>query len=110
MMEQLKRELRKRYKSTYKESVKIGYTPSLFLRMISSTDDIVDVTRRLIHNDTLGFAKLNELGRLDLSVEKIILEPKYKVLFIQEDLQVAEDRLEKHGYNKLGEIEMSKQR
>ena len=107
-MEQLKRELRERYISTYNECKKFKYFPRIFLDMIVSNDDIVDVTRRLIHKEggTSGFATLFENGRLDLSVENIILESRYRELFNREDLQAAYKQLKLHGYNKLDEIEM----
>lgn len=53
-----------------------------------------------------GFAILIENNRLDLSVEKIILEPKFRVLFNYEDLKVAYDRLKLHKYCGLDEIKL----
>ena len=106
-MEQLKRELRERYISTYKECKIFNYKPRIFLDMVVSIDDIVEMTRRLIHKDggTDGFNTLHENKRLDLSVENIILEQRYRVLFSREDLIAAYDRLEKYKYERLNEIE-----
>ncbi|HWQ50363.1 MAG TPA: hypothetical protein VN369_01055 [Terriglobales bacterium] len=106
-MEQLKRELRERYIATYNECKKFGYFPRAFLDMVVSNDDIVEVTRRLIYKEggTSGFATLTLNKRLDLSVEKIILEPKYRVLFTRDDLQAAYVRLKQFGYDKLAEVE-----
>lgn len=107
-MEQLKHELRERYILTYNECKKFKYFPRAFLDMVVSGEDIVGVTRKLIHKEggTTGFATLFENKRMDLSVEKIILETKYRDLFTCEDLQAAYDRLKLFEYDQLNEIEM----
>lgn len=103
----LKLELKKRYISTYQECKKFGYTPTRFLNMVSSRDDIIVVTRQLIHKDggTLGFETLCQNNRMDLSVEKIILEQEFRGLFTKEDLIAAYNRLEEYGYSGLDQIE-----
>lgn len=107
-MEQLKRELRERYISTYNECKKFKYFPRAFLDMVISDEDIVEVTRRLVHKEggTSGFATLHMNKRMDLSVEKIILEPRYRKLFTYEDLHAAYDRLKQYEYDRLDEIEI----
>ena len=106
-MEQLKRELRERYISTYNECKKFKYFPRAFLDMVVSNDDIVEITRRLIHKEggTSGFTTLFENKRMDLSVERIILEPRYRALFALEDLRAAYDRLKEYEYDGLNKIE-----
>jgi len=106
-MEILKEELRDRYISTYKECKKFKYFPTAFLSMVTSDDDIVEVTRRLIHKKgvTDGFVTLFMNKRMDLAAEKIILEPKFRVLFSQKDLQSAYDRLKEYQYEDLNQIE-----
>lgn len=106
-MKQLMRELRERYISTYNECKKFKYFPRAFLDMVVSNEDIIEVTRRLVHKEggTSGFTTLFENKRMDLSVEKIILEPKYRKLFTCEDLRVAYERLKQYEYNRLDEIE-----
>ncbi len=106
-MEQLKHDLRERYIETYNECKKFKYFPRAFLDMVVSNDDIIDVTRRLIHKagGTSGFTTLFENKRMDLSVEKIILESKYRKLFNMEDLQAAYDRLKQFEYDGLNEVE-----
>ena len=42
---------------------------------------------------------------MDLSVERIILEPQYRVLFTTEDLRAAYDRLAQYEYEDLAQIE-----
>lgn len=107
LMEHLKRELRERYISTYNECKKFKYFPRAFLDMVVSNEDIIEVTRRLIHKEggTSGFTTLFENKRMDLSVEKIVLESRYRELFTCEDLQAAYNRLKQFEYNQLDEIE-----
>ncbi len=99
-MDALKRELRERYLSTYRECKKFGYKPSLFLDMVISDDDIVAVTRKLIYKSggTSGFETLYENKRLDLSVERIILERRFRRLFSKEDLCTAYARWGEYNY------------
>ncbi|CAA7603117.1 Hypothetical protein DEACI_3940 [Acididesulfobacillus acetoxydans] len=107
-MEQLKRELRERYISTYNECKRFKYSPRAFLDMVVSNEDIVEVTRRLVYKEggTSGFATLFENKRMDLSVEKIILESKYRKLFTYEDLWAAYKRLRLYEYDRLDELEV----
>lgn len=87
----MKRELRERYISTYNECKKFKYFPCAFLDMVVSYEDIIEVTRKLIHKEggTSGFTTLFENKRMDLSVEKIILEPRYRELFTYQDFKQA---------------------
>lgn len=103
----LKQELHDRYIQTYKECKRFHYSPTRFLEMISGQEDVVSVTKRLIHKEggTAGFAILHDNKRMDLSVEKIILEPRYRILFTEEDLKAAYNRLKEYNYERLDEIE-----
>ena len=107
-MEQIKRELRERYISTYNECKKFNYLPRAFLDMVVSNVDIVEITRRLIHKEggTSGFSILYENKRMDLSVENIILELRYRELFNRDDLLAAYDRLKQYEYERLDEIQL----
>ena len=106
-MEQLKRELTERYISTIKECKRLGYPPRYFTDMLISDDDVVEVTRRLVCKEggTDGYRKLYEMGRLDLTVENIILEPRFRVLFSLEVLQAAYNQLKLCEYDGLSKIE-----
>ena len=44
---------------------------------------------------TAGFIFLKEHGRLDLSVESLLLKPKWKDLFTDQDRAVAREKLSK---------------
>lgn len=105
-LEALKEELRDRYLLTYKECKKFKYFPTAFLSMITSGEDIVEVTRRLVHKKggTEGFTTLFLNGHMELSVEKIILEDHFRELFDREDLLAAYNRLEEHEYPDIDQI------
>ena len=45
-----------------------------------------------------GFAALWERGRMDLTVEAVVVEPALSELFSEHELQVARRRLEQFGY------------
>jgi hypothetical protein len=44
-----------------------------------------------------GFASLWEAGRLDLTVEYLVLEPQWHALLTAQELDVARERLLAHG-------------
>lgn len=106
-MDARKEELRDRYLLTYRECKKFRYFPTAFLKMITSDEDVVEVTRRLIHKEggTDGFTTLFMNRRMDLSVENIILEPRFRGLFSNVDLQTAYSRLKEYQYEALDQIE-----
>lgn len=73
----------------------VNYTPSLLLNMISK-DGGVATAKNLINrkNPSDGYTILWERGRLDLTVESIVLEnPKWHPLFNKETLDIARRRL-----------------
>lgn len=49
-----------------------------------------------------GLLKMYEIGRLDLTFENIILKPRYRVLFNEETIKKAIEKLEKLGYRNIG--------
>lgn len=76
-----------------------GYRPTYFLQMINERGGVGAARSLLVGRASDGFAKLWELGRLDLSVEALILQPAWHDLFTSEDKRVASDRLRAAGYN-----------
>ena len=107
-MDSIKENLVRRYLATCDECKKFKYYPHAFRSMIASGEDIIEVTKKLIDSGaagTSGFTRLFEADRLDLSVERIIYEPQFKVLFSDEVLRAAYDRLQEYGYKGLDELE-----
>ena len=63
------------------------------LNMVTNSKDIVRTTKDLIYRvDSYGYLKLLEFGRLDLTVEALVLE-KYSHLFTPDDIQVCKQKL-----------------
>lgn len=61
----------------------------------------VKTARRLLSKDELQdtFIELALRQRLDLSVEALVLQPKYRQLFTDAELQKAQSRLKSCGYD-----------
>lgn len=76
-----------------------GYNASLFLEMLHRYGAI-DTARRLINAPTVsdGYTALYERGRLDLTVENVILRPEFASLFTEEEREIARDRLLQYGF------------
>ncbi|MBU1356776.1 MAG: HNH endonuclease [Candidatus Edwardsbacteria bacterium] len=76
-----------------------NYNPAGFIQMINELGG-VGTAKKLIHTIKLsdGFTKLWGLKRLDLTAEAIALQPKWKSLFTDEELNIAKSRLISSGY------------
>lgn len=81
-------------RSAIRECYDLGYTPRRFEEMLDSSD-AVTVAKRLVTSGDLqdGLKRIHSLGRLDLSMEQIMLDPKFAPLFTAEELQAASWRL-----------------
>lgn len=77
------------------ESERIGYAPTEFKAMII-TGDAVKVAKALVTSGEIhsGLVKLKDLGRLDLSLEEIMLKPEFASLFSRPELDAAKWRLD----------------
>lgn len=76
-----------------------GYTASYFLSMLADLGPI-ETAHKLLNTRAVsdGFATLWERGRLDLTVEALALDPKFRSLFTDRELETARSRLEQFGY------------
>jgi hypothetical protein len=74
----------------------IGYRPSYLLRMLNERG-AVGSAQQLLQPGPLahGFTSLWERRRLDLTVESLVLEPRFSCLFSEQELEVARNRLER---------------
>lgn len=78
-----------------------GYVATRFIQMVAEKGGLVTAKELIIKDeDTYGFERLYELKRLDLSVEALVLEDKYKDLFTSYEKKKCKDRLKKYGYCK----------
>lgn len=75
------------------------YNAARFLQVVTEKGG-VEAARTLILKDggTDGFAKLWELGRLDLSVEVLVLKDEYTQLFTDHEREECRNRLKKYNY------------
>ncbi|MFO7285414.1 MAG: hypothetical protein LOD94_06340 [Gammaproteobacteria bacterium] len=77
-----------------------GYTASAFLKMVVEHGG-VEAARMLIHSQRVssGYTELWERGRLDLSMEAMIVEtPRFHELFSPEEIEICRKRLADYGY------------
>jgi S-ribosylhomocysteine lyase LuxS involved in autoinducer biosynthesis len=77
------------------ECSKLGYRPTYFMDMISKAHP-VEVAKKLVLSgaEQAGFQKLVKMGKADLTVESLMLQPKYCCLFSKQELEAAKWRLE----------------
>ncbi len=92
MMASLEESFKQAMLHTYHEASTLGYRPTYFLRMVGERGGVV-AAKELIHNPefSYGFTRLWELGRLDLSVESLVLESQWQGLFDNADRKAARD-------------------
>jgi hypothetical protein len=76
-----------------------GYWASYFLRGVRNHGG-PDYARQLLRatGTSAGFQRLTDEGRLDLTVEALVLRPEYEFLFTDEDRKIAAQRLAEAGY------------
>ena len=76
-----------------------NYTASYFIGMLSSYGGLGTAQRLLASTEvSSGFAALYERDRLDLTVEALVIQPKFASLFTDEELDIARQRLDQLGY------------
>ena len=93
-MSQLETKFEARIQEALVECHRLGYHPSDFEGMLSSAS-ATRVAKKLVTSGELqsGLKKLAQLGRLDLSVESIMLEPQFRTLFAKQLRDAAQWRL-----------------
>lgn len=99
-MTDLEKELCKDMIEIYRKADKeCGYRATRFLQMIDRKGSLV-TAKELISKDggTEGFTKLWEFGRLDLSLEALIISGKYNDLFTQKEIEICKERLSQYEY------------
>ena len=76
-----------------------NYNATYFLRMLSNHAGVGTV-KILLTSDVpqYGFEKLWECDRLDLTVEALVRQQKYRTLFTEQEIQTAEKRLRDYGF------------
>ena len=77
----------------------IGYWGKYYLRSVKNNGGLATAQRMLrkkLKNQSVqkGFRALIEAGRLDLSLESLVLQPRFRNLFTKEELAEAQRRLD----------------
>ena len=96
----LEKKFRNKIMNSYKMAQKdLNYNPKLYIQMIEDKG-AVEAAKALINNPkvSLGFEKLWEKKRLDLSLEAAVLNEEYHTLFTAEEIEICRSRLEGCGY------------
>jgi hypothetical protein len=79
-----------------------GYTASIFFRMLAERGG-VETAKALINanNPSDGYTRLYELGRLDLTVEALVVDnEKWHHLFTPQEVEKARARLSQYRYQR----------
>ncbi|MFC5815133.1 GmrSD restriction endonuclease domain-containing protein [Nonomuraea harbinensis] len=76
-----------------------GYPATYFLSMLAEHGGLA-TARKLLHSPAVsdGFAALGERGRLDLTVEAQVIDPRFEGLFTPDEIEIAHHRLQQFGY------------
>ncbi|MFH1890328.1 MAG: hypothetical protein ABIJ91_02040 [Candidatus Kuenenbacteria bacterium] len=88
------------WKSYFDTKRETRYSPEYFRKMLEEHGGLGTAQRLLSSKKPAqGFIELWMRGRLDLTVEALVLQDKYKDLFLEPELETAKIRLKSLGYN-----------
>jgi hypothetical protein len=77
----------------------VNITATYFLTMLSDHGGLETAHRLLASSETSsGFTALFERGRLDLTVEAVVVKPEFASLFTEDEIEIAQRRLDQLGY------------
>jgi hypothetical protein len=100
MASRVEREFHQTMIDLHRAAEAIGYRATVFIGMVQQRGGLA-TAKALINSSrpTDGYTKLFELGRLDLSVEAVVIDnPAWHELFTAEELLRARKRLKDHRY------------
>ncbi|MDF2858840.1 MAG: hypothetical protein K0Q87_4691 [Neobacillus sp.] len=94
----LRKEFHKDMLAIYQNAKKeCGYNATRFLQMVASQDGLTVANSFILRSQpTDGFTTLWEMGRLDLTVEALVLKPKYQDLFSDEEREKVLELLKRY--------------
>lgn len=98
-MTPLEQEFEEDMLNIYEQAKRYKYYPNYFVQMVHEHHGVGAAQRLLAKPDfSQGLTKLWELGRLDLSMEALVVREQYAPLFTQEEIAVAQKRLDELGF------------
>lgn len=92
-IERLARDFKTELLNTYAECEKLGYRPTGMLDLMERLGAVPAAKHLLAQPPSEGFRRLFELGRLDLAIESIVLQPGWFYLFTDDERRTARRRL-----------------
>ncbi len=94
-MEQLESKFAERIQDSIRQSRALGYPPTRFENMLLKMGALRLAKKLVISGDIqTGLKEVAKLGRKDLAMESIMLEPIFEKLFTVEELEAARWRLQ----------------
>ncbi len=98
--EQLEAEFHRAMVNIYHAAASIGYRPTYFLQLINEHGGVIAAKRLLrAAEPQSGLVRLWNLDRLDISVEALVLQERWKTLFSDEERHTARERLRDYRYD-----------
>lgn len=94
--EEFERAMRSIYDRARREA---NYSATYFLSLLAE-HGVLATAGKLLRAPAVsdGFAALWERGRLDLTVEALVVQPRFAELFSEAEIEIARRRLEQFGY------------
>jgi hypothetical protein len=93
-MTPLESEFAERLQDSIRQSHELGYHPTRFEQMLSDLGACRLAKKLVISGDLQdGLKEMAKLGHKELTLEAIMLEPRFKSLFTKAELQAADWRL-----------------
>lgn len=94
-MKPLEKEFEARVRRAIQECRQLGYNPTDFESMLATSSAVALAERFVTSGDIQsGLKRVVSLGRPDLSIESLMLEPPFQPLFHQQLLAAARWRLD----------------
>jgi hypothetical protein len=97
MNESLERQFHEQMRRVYREAAEFGYRPTYFLRMVEEQGGVLAAKNLLRKGITDGLERLTREGRLDISMEALVLKEPWSQLFTDEENGLAKWALENVG-------------
>lgn len=104
----LERAFEKAMYKIYDDAKEAGHTAHRFREMIDDEGALQAASTLIAKSPSTGFAALWELGRLDLTVEALVIQPKWSPLFTEAQQKQALRMLKLNGWPSLGRTRESK--